>query len=155
MSDRIAVMNEGRLIQVASPEEVYEDPSNLFVASFVGEMSFLAGEIVDAGSVRLKGGEVVMARTDSPPGTNVTLTLRPEKVHLYADRSEALPGRNAVDGSVARTIFQGDSMFYEVELGEAGSLDVHVENLPSMRRWDVGDAVVVDFHPEAARALAE
>jgi len=155
MSDRIGVMNEGRLVQVASPEEVYEAPSDLFVASFVGEMSFLAGEIVEPGAVRLKGGEVVQARTDSAVGTSVTLTLRPEKVHLYANRSETPPGRNAVDGTVARTIFQGDSMYYEVELGEAGSLDVHVENLPSMRRWEVGDKVVVDFHPEAARALAQ
>jgi spermidine/putrescine transport system ATP-binding protein len=155
MSDRIAVMNEGKLIQVASPEEIYDDPSNLFVASFVGEMSFLDGVIVEAGSVRLNGGDVVMARTDSPPGTDVTLTLRPEKVHLFADRSEVPVGRNAVDGTIARTIFQGDSMYYEVELADAGSLDVHVENLPSMRRWQAGDKVVVDFHPEAARALAQ
>jgi hypothetical protein len=46
-------------------------------------------------------------------------------------------------------------MFYEVDLGESGSLDVHVENLPSMKRWETGDSVVIDFHPEAARALAE
>jgi hypothetical protein len=54
---------------------------------------------------------------------------------------------------VARAIFQGESIFYEVEIGEAGSVEVHVENLPGMTRWDVGDYVVVDFHHEAARAL--
>ena len=155
MSDRIGVMNEGRLIQVGDSEEIYGSPSNLFVASFVGEMSFLAGEIAEPGAVRLSGGEVVWAKTDSPPGTRVTLTLRPEMVRLYGDRSEVSAGSNAVDGSVARRIFQGDSMFYEVNIGESGSLDVQVKNLPGMNRWEVGDVVVVDFHPEAAMALAE
>ena len=46
-------------------------------------------------------------------------------------------------------------MFYEVEVGSSGSIEVHVENLPGMTRWDVGDDVVVDFHNEAARALAK
>ena len=155
MSDRIAVMNEGKLIQVGTSEEIYQSPSNLFVASFVGEMSFLPGEIVEPGAVRLGGGEVVQAMTDASPGTRVTLSLRPEMVQLYANRADCPVGRNAIDGSVARKIFQGESMFYEVEIGESGSLEVHVENLPGMRRWEVGDDVVVDFHPEAARALVE
>jgi spermidine/putrescine transport system ATP-binding protein len=156
MSDRIAVMDEGKLIQVGTSEEIYESPSNLFVASFVGEMSFLTGEIAEPGAVRLSGGEVVQAVTDSAaPGTRVTLTLRPERVQLYKNRAECPVGRNAIDGSVARRIFQGETLFYEVEIGESGSVEVHVENLPGMTRWDVGDPVVVDFHPEAARALAE
>jgi spermidine/putrescine transport system ATP-binding protein len=155
MSDRIGVMNEGRLAQIGGSEEIYASPSNLFVARFVGEMSFLAGEIVEPGTVRLSGGEIVQAKTNSPPGTSVTLTLRPEMIQLYTDRSEAPTGRNAVDGSVARKTFQGDSMFYDVDIGASGSFEVHVENLPSARRWEVGDDVVVDFHPEAAMALAE
>jgi spermidine/putrescine transport system ATP-binding protein len=156
MSDRIAVMDEGKLIQVGTSEEIYESPTNLFVASFVGEMSFLQGEVVESGAVRLSGGEVVQAMTDSAaPGTSVTLSLRPEMVQLYRNREECPVGRNAIDGSVARRIFQGESIFYEVEVGESGSFEVHVENLPGMTRWDVGDPVVVDFHPEAAKALTE
>jgi spermidine/putrescine transport system ATP-binding protein len=153
MSDRIAVMDEGQMVQVGTSEEIYESPASLFVASFVGEMSFLEGEIAEPGSVRLNGGEVVQAITDGSPGTTVTLTLRPERVQLYRNRAECPVGRNAIDGSVARAIFQGESIFYEVEIGEAGSLEVHVENLPGMTRWEVGDPVVVDFHPEAAKAL--
>lgn len=103
--------------------------------------------------VRLDGGEVVRAITSQAAGTNVTLTLRPERVHLYRNREECPAGRNAIDGTVTRRIFQGETMFYEVEVGESGSIEVHVENLPGMARWDVGDNVVVDFHHEAARAL--
>jgi spermidine/putrescine transport system ATP-binding protein len=155
MSDRIGVMNEGKLVQVGGSEEIYQSPTDLFVAGFVGEMSFLPAEIVEPGAVRLSGGEVVRAITTAPAGTSVTLGLRPERVHLYADRSEAPPDRNAVDGSVTRRIFQGDSMYYEVDIGGSGTLDVHVENLPIMTRWEVGDPVVVDFHPESALALVE
>jgi spermidine/putrescine transport system ATP-binding protein len=155
MSDRIGVMNEGKLVQIGASEEIYGAPVDLYVAGFVGEMSFLEAEITEPGAVRLKGGAVVRARTDAPPGTSVSLALRPEMLHLYATRSDAPPGRNSIEGSIARRIFQGDSMFYEVDIREAGSVDVHVENLPSMRRWEVGDTVIVDFHPEAALALTQ
>jgi spermidine/putrescine transport system ATP-binding protein len=155
MSDRIAVMNEGRLVQVGSSEEIYESPEDLFVAGFVGDMTFVPGEVAESGAVRLAGGEVVRAQTNSAAGTPVTLTVRPEKLHLYGDVSEAPEGRNAIAGSVTRRTFYGESLYYEVDLGESGSFTVRVENIPSMRRWGVGDDVIVDFHPEAARALAE
>ena len=155
MSDRIAVMNEGRLAQVGTPEDIYGSPSSLFVAGFVGDMFFLPGEVAEAGAVRLAGGQIVRAKTSSPPGTAVTLTLRPEMIHLHADRAGLPPDRNTLDGSISRKIFFGDSMFYEVDAGTAGSFDVRVENAPSMRRWEVGDSVVLDFHPESATALVE
>jgi spermidine/putrescine transport system ATP-binding protein len=155
MSDRIGVMDQGRLIQVGGSEAIYRAPENLFVARFVGEMSFLDGEITEPGAVRLAGGEVVQAVTNSPKGTKVTLALRPEMAHIFSEPSEVPAGRNAVPGKVAAAIFQGDSMLYEVDLGPSGSVDVHIENLPGTPRWNAGDAVVVDFHPEAALALTE
>lgn len=155
MSDRIAVMNEGKLVQVGSSDDIYESPSNLFVSSFVGEMNFLPAEVAVPGSVRLAGGEIVQAKTNSDPGTAVTLTIRPEKLHLFADAADAPSDRNILKGSVARKTFFGDSLSYEIQLGKSGSFDVRVENIPVMRRWDVGDDVIVDFHPEAASALAQ
>jgi len=155
MSDRIAVMNEGRMEQVGRSEDIYDSPGSLFVAGFVGDMCFLTAEVVEAGAVRLSGGEIVRARTSDAAGTSVTLALRPEMLHLYAEASEAPSGRNAVKGSIARSVFNGGTMFYEVDIGAGGSFDVRVENKPSMRRWVMGDSVVVDFHPEAATALAQ
>lgn len=155
MSDRVAVMNEGRLAQVGTPEDIYESPNNLFVAGFVGEMCFLKAEVVQHGSVRLANGTVVAAGTTTGADTAVTLAIRPEMLHLYADASEAPSGRNSVKGSVARTVFFGDSIVYEVDIGSGETMDVRVENIPSMRRWAVGDPVFVDFHQEAANALAE
>ena len=155
MSDRIGVMSDGRLAQVGSAEDVYESPENLFVAGFVGEMCLIPAVVADPGSVRLKAGEVIKARTSTPAGTEVTLTVRPEKLHIYAEASETPPGRNAVKGSIVRQTFYGESLVYEVRLGLSGTIEARVENVPSIRRWDVGDQVIVDFHPEAAIALSE
>jgi spermidine/putrescine transport system ATP-binding protein len=155
MSDRIGVMNEGRLAQVGTPEDIYRSPVNLFVARFVGEASFLPGEIVEPGTARLSGGELVKVNTDLSPGTTITLALRPEMADIHADLSEAPPGSNAIGGRVTTAIFQGESMLYEVNVGVSGSFSVHVENLPGRRRWAAGEEVVVEFHPEAALALAQ
>jgi spermidine/putrescine transport system ATP-binding protein len=155
MSDRIAVMNEGKIAQLGRPEDIYESPSNLFVAGFVGEMCFLNAEIVAQNSVRLAGGEVVVAQTTGRPGDSVTLTVRPEMLHLYSTAGEAPSGRNSLSGVITRTVFFGDSMIYEVGIGDAGMVEVRVENVPSMKRWDVGERTVVDFHPEASTALSE
>jgi spermidine/putrescine transport system ATP-binding protein len=155
MSDRIGVMKEGRLAQVGTSEEIYRSPVNLFVARFVGEASFLPGEIIEPGAVRLSGGEVMKVKTDLSPGTVITLALRPEMADLQADVSEVTTGSNAIKGRVTTAIFQGESMLYEVDVGESGSFAVHVENLPGRRRWTNGQDVVVEFHPEAALALAQ
>lgn len=155
MSDRIGVMSEGRLAQVGSAEDVYESPQNLFVAGFVGEMCLLPAVIVEPGTVRLNGGEVIRARTSAPNGTPVTLTVRPEKLHIYSATSEAPPDRNALKGSIVRQTFFGESLGYEVQISPSDTIEVRVENIPSIRRWSVGDQVIIDFHPEAAMALTE
>jgi spermidine/putrescine transport system ATP-binding protein len=155
MSDRIGVMNEGRLIQVGSPEEIYRSPVNLFVARFVGEASFLPGEITKPGIVQLQGGEMVKVDSQLASGTAVTVALRPEMADIRAGTSEVPAGNNAIEGRVVSAIFQGESMLYEVDVGVSGSFAVHVENLPGRRRWQVGEEVTVEFHPEAALALAQ
>jgi ABC-type Fe3+/spermidine/putrescine transport system ATPase subunit len=155
MSDRIGVMNQGRLAQVGSAEDVYESPENLFVAGFVGEMCLLPAVVTEPGSVRLQSGEVIWARTSSPKGAEVTLTIRPEKLHIYSAASEAPPHRNALKGSIVRQTFYGEAMVYEVQIGLADLIEVRVENSPRIRRWSMGDEVVIDFHPEAAMALSE
>jgi spermidine/putrescine transport system ATP-binding protein len=155
MSDRIGVMSEGRLAQVGTPEQIYRSPVSLFVARFVGEASFLPGEVAEAGVVRLKGGEMVKVDSEFAPGTTVTVALRPEMADIRPSATEVSAGNNAVGGRVVGAIFQGESMLYEVNVGVSGSFSVHVENLPGRRRWEVGEDVIVEFHPEAALALAQ
>ncbi len=76
-------------------------------------------------------------------------------LHLYGDRSDAPTGRNAIPGTVVRKIFYGEALYYEIDIGASGAFDVRVENVPSAKRWDIGDDVIVDFHLEAATAFEE
>ena len=84
MSDRIGVMDAGELLQVGTPEDIYENPVSRFVAEFIGETNFIDGAVTDDGRLRIGGGEIVYARCDAAPGTDVTLALRPEKVQIHS-----------------------------------------------------------------------
>jgi len=154
MSDRIGVMSEGRLLQVGPAEEIYERPANRFVADFIGETNFLDGVIVAEGIVDV-GGVAVHARTRAAPGTPVTLTLRPEKLHLHVPGEPVPQRRNRLAGTVRRHIYFGEARYYEVDLDQGSRIDVRVENVPSLPRFVPGDRVDVSFHHEAAEALTD
>lgn len=152
MSDRLGVMRLGELLQVGSPEEIYESPVNRFVADFIGETNFIEGEVLAPGEVKLATGAVVKARTHSGPGSSVTLTLRPEKLNISSPGT-LIPGdRCTLEGKVHRRIYYGDALYYEVDIGTV-IVDVMVENRPGIARYAEGDEVLLDFHPEAAEAL--
>ena len=155
MSDRIGVMNEGRLLQVGTAEEIYEQPSSRFVADFIGETNFVPGEVVEANRVRLANGHVVFARATQAAGTLVTLALRPEKLHLYDALDEVPADSCAIEGTITRRLYYGDSLYYDIEIGLAEVVECRVENVPRLKRWDVGDRVLMGFHPQAAEALTE
>ncbi len=158
MSDRIAVMNSGELLQVAPPEEMYERPANRFVASFIGETNFLRGEVVGPGRVKIEGGVEVGAHTESPPGTAVMLALRPEKMFLAphdVDRSAFGEGETLLDGEVVRKLYMGDHVFYEIKLQGGSLIKVWEQNAPRVRKHEAGDRVTVDWRSEAVSALEE
>ncbi len=154
MSDRIGVMNNGLLLQVGSPEQIYEHPETRFVADFIGETTFVNGVVADDGLVRLPDGSTVNTLTDAPPGSTVTLALRPERLFLFPrDEPAQLPG-NVLNGTVTRRIYLGNSLFYEVDLGFA-SLRVRHENTLGAHTFTAGDQVLVQWEPGSSKALAE
>ncbi len=154
MSDRIGVMNEGRLLQVGTAEDIYERPANRFVADFIGETNFLEGVIVAEGHVEIGSSHRVRAQTNAPVGTAVTLMLRPEKIQIHR-LEEVVDGRNRLEGTVQHRLYFGDSLFYQIELATGDMIDVRVENVPSLPRWDAGQRIAVSFHHDAADALTE
>ena len=155
MSDRIGIMNEGKLLQIGASEDIYENPNSRFVAGFIGETNFIAGTVAEEGAVRLSNGVAVKARTFSGAGSEVTVTLRPEKIHLHQTPDTARPGYNTVPGKVSRRIYYGESLYYEIDIGTGDLIDARVENVPSQARYEAGDQIVIAFHPEAAEALTE
>ena len=143
MSDRIAVMDRGRVVQVGAPADLYERPATRFVADFLGEANLLDAQTA-AGGVYVAGALLRLAAEDSPsPGTRVTLCVRPERVTL-ADAGEGIPG------TVEETIYAGSEVKYVVRLADGQPLAVRG---PADAPRRPGEKVVARFAPEHARVL--
>lgn len=119
MSDRIAVMNGGRVQQIAAPRDLYDRPANRFVAGFIGETNFLAAE-GQAGAVRLLGQTLALA--DAPTGP-VTLMIRPEHVAL-GTMADAVN----VTATVQRRVYFGTDTHLHLSLSDGSSLVARVQN---------------------------
>jgi ABC-type Fe3+/spermidine/putrescine transport system ATPase subunit len=121
MSDRVAVMNEGKIAQIGSPTALYDTPSNRFVASFVGEANLLEATIVGKetdGLIVLKIGDVELKAPASSLGdaNGCLCMIRPEKITVGA--SPAVDGRpvNSMSATVMETVFMGEMIRYVVEI---------------------------------------
>ncbi len=154
MSDRIGVMNDGALLQIGTPQEIYEQPQTRFVADFIGETTFVSGVVVGAGVVRLADGSTVKTSTDAGPGIEVTLALRPERLFLYPEGDTSVAGGNRLNGTVNRRVYLGNSLFYEVDVGVA-VVRVRHENTLGMHFFDAGEHVLVHWLPGSSKALLE
>jgi putative spermidine/putrescine transport system ATP-binding protein len=130
MSDRIAVFHQGRIQQIAPPQELYELPANLFVASFVGENNRLVGEIVEAEAgqcIASVEGAHIRGRVDAQvaAAARVTISVRPERITVVAQPGP--DGENTLRGRVEETIFLGDRVRVRLRCG-AGEI---VANVPA------------------------
>jgi putative spermidine/putrescine transport system ATP-binding protein len=121
MSDRIAVMDRGRVVQVGAPLEIYNRPATRFVSDFIGDSNLIEAiaRPVGAGRAQLRtedGLELAAVWTDTAvAGQRVTLAVRPERVRLLADSDT--PCDNVLSGTVESVNFQGDSILYRVACG--------------------------------------
>ncbi len=120
MSDRVAVMNRGRIEQIGTPEEVYERPATTFVAGFIGTANLIpctVEEIGEVGAVRLEGGSRVPAVVGPgcDPGSRAMLMLRPERLRIHT--AGGPPAGPALRGRVTEGVFQGTAMRYQVQVG--------------------------------------
>ena len=104
MSDRIVVMNEGRIEQVGSPKEVYYGPKTPFVSGFFGDSNLIDGVMGADGVVETPLGKVATSEKGLPRGTPVRLAVRPEKIDMV---KEAVPGRISWQGRIEEVIFVG------------------------------------------------
>ena len=154
MSDRIAVMNAGRVEQLGTPEELYEQPKTKFVAQFIGECNFLAGkfisrsaDIVEAdtpvGRLRLQLAKAGVDVAEQAEQGQLSIGIRPERISLQGGD----PGDNRCLGRIEEITYNGAESRYRVVVGEA---ELRVTELNSGRRavgLFVGDAVEVAIPP--------
>ena len=136
MSDRIAVMSHGHILQLGSAEEIYERPANRYVADFIGESNFLEGSILSSehstALVQVQGvDQPLRARAVQrfSPDRAVTLAIRPERIQLLAPGNAAPPpGINAVPGQIIETVYAGAVLQYAVRLSSGDVLSVRSPN---------------------------
>jgi spermidine/putrescine transport system ATP-binding protein len=129
MSDRLAVMDKGRILQIGTPREIYERPAERFVADFIGETNFLQAEIVSiegsGARVRLASGATVTATLpdgDRPSG-KVTVVVRPEHALLTADKAAA-----SLTGTVENIVYFGTDTRYHLRLADGAEFVVRAQS---------------------------
>jgi spermidine/putrescine transport system ATP-binding protein len=154
MSDRLAVMNLGRIEQLGPPKEVYEEPETAFVADFLGISNILRGVAAQAGQL-VELGEFELhlpRRTRDQRSGEVKLFIRPERVRLHP-RNGAEP--NEVPAMVERVVYGGASSQVYVRLADGQQVQALVQNADEREQYASGDPVQVRLPPEALRLLAE
>ena len=160
LADRMAVMERGRIVQVGTPTEIYEQPSSRYVADFVGDVNLLEGRVtaVRAGEclVQSNGGAAlrIAQPIDAAPGTLVWLAVRPEKVRIGLDRP-AEAGENALAGTVADVGYIGNMSVYKVMLDHGALMKASISNQTRLLQRTIGckDRVWLSWPPEAAIVL--
>jgi spermidine/putrescine ABC transporter ATP-binding subunit len=152
MSDRIAVMNEGRIAQVGRPEDLYDRPRDRFVASFIGESNFLPGVVRGVENdlvVADCGGTIVRAATIARPavGDQVMLSIRPERMRFADASSPAELLHNRIEATVTEMVFAGERRRYLLHGQNGVAIVLKEPSGAAIRRRAVGDKIEVAWSP--------
>jgi putative spermidine/putrescine transport system ATP-binding protein len=157
MSDRVAVFEDGRIQQLAPPDELYESPKNSFVAQFIGENNTLEGvvsAIADGvATVRLDNGDLIQAKpvNVSAVGERTKVSIRPERVEFNKERLQ--DGAHTLKAKVLEFIYMGD--IFRTRLSVAGNDDfiVKTRNAPDQVRLKPGETIDIGWLPQDCHAL--
>jgi spermidine/putrescine transport system ATP-binding protein len=160
MSERVAVMNHGRVLQIGSPQEIYEAPACVFVANFIGLSNHLNGQVTCSDgprcALRVSGLADIVAQPPAatPEHGRATVVVRPERVHLSheIDRSS---WENVLPARVDRLIYNGGDIHYWLRLSDAVVWKARVPNSGDGKRFQVGEAVFVHWRASDGVTLTE
>jgi spermidine/putrescine ABC transporter ATP-binding subunit len=149
LSDRIAIMNQGKIEQLGAPLEVYEHPRNRFAAGFLGVANFLEGRVaaVSGNEARIDlglGGQAVAPAGGYRQGEAALLAVRPEKITVVSGHGEA--GMNRLVGTVLSAIFSGSSTTYRVQVADQIIAVFQQNSVPT--RFQPDDKVTLHWSPE-------
>jgi len=157
MSDRIAVMSSGRILQVGSPRDIYDRPAERFVADFIGESNFLAADIVSTNGssavVRLASGTEIGAALPADTARNgaVTIVIRPEHTQIAADPADA-----SLAATIENIVYFGTDTHFHLKLDSDETFIVRQQNLPGeANRHEPGGRVGIHVPAGAAQILRD
>jgi spermidine/putrescine transport system ATP-binding protein len=161
MSDRIAVMNRGRVEQVGVPEEIYERPSTTFVAGFIGVSNLMPATVAGPNAVRLDNGPEVTGQTDGmSAGERCYAVVRPEKLRVdpAGEDAGAANGLPQIEGVIESSVYLGTATQIVVGLGEDVRMTVLVPNADEAERQRLpggGARVSLSWEPEHMHVIAD
>ena len=157
MSDRLAVINEGRVLQVGGPSEIYNFPKERFVAEFIGDSNFLDAEVVSVGeqSARIRfytGGEFDIPQIlDMQVGSNVAAAVRPEQATISNSHEDA-----TLTGVVRNMVYLGTHTHYVIELSNGSEFTAHIQNLRGHeKRFELGGTVGITLDSTTMQILKD
>jgi spermidine/putrescine transport system ATP-binding protein len=158
MSDRVAVMNEGRVLQIGPPQEIYNHPSERFVADFIGDTNFLKADVLAANgqevTLKLASGakiNVTLPKGMSGAGGQVTIAVRPERAVLCTDASAAL-----LQGELQNIVYFGTDTHYHIKLPDGNAFTARVQNTRSRQApFELGAQIGIAIEPEAIQVLRD
>jgi spermidine/putrescine transport system ATP-binding protein len=155
MSDRLAVMSNGKVVQVGPPKEVYEAPATAYVADFLGVSNLMDAKAEGSpdGKSRVRLGEfdLVAAAGDTEADGDVKIVIRPERIEVEDGRTD---GENRIPGMVERTVYLGPTMQVIVQLPEGRIVQAMIPNRGEEHGFAQGTSVTLHLPPEDLRVLA-
>jgi putative spermidine/putrescine transport system ATP-binding protein len=153
MSDRVAILNHGRLLQLGPPAELYERPATRFVAEFLGKSNFLRGTVEQSGpgGFTLRAGGALfrqsVAAAAPAVGAQRLLALRPERIVLVGDGPRPA---NVIDGTIASWSYLGTAFHLLVDTKDAGRVAVTVPTWRHGTPPAIGAAITLGWDPDAS-----
>ena len=157
MSDRLAVMNRGRIEQIGAPQDVYEDPETLYVADFLGVSNLMDAQAESTDgqgrcTIQLGDFELVAERGDTDSRGPVKVVIRPERIRL---EESGAAGENRIPGMVERVVYVGSIMQVIVHLASGPTLQAWVQNQGDGLPYAQGHPVTVHLPADALRVLMD
>ena len=144
LSDRVAVMQGGRILQMGSPRAIYDAPTHRFVADFIGDINLLEGEVLGSGGVRVVGGLQAPGSTQSPG--RVTLAIRPERARLVP------AGAGELEATLVHSAFLGTATLHKLQLMGGGDFLVRLTD-PTQAAPEKGSRVGIALPVDALQVL--
>ncbi|MEY8803078.1 ABC transporter ATP-binding protein [Leisingera sp. XS_AS12] len=157
MSDRVAVFDDGRIQQIAPPDQLYESPENSFVAQFIGENNTLEGTVKEINNgialVQLDDGELIDCKpvNVSKPGERTRVSIRPERVEYNRERLQE--GVHTLKAEVLEFIYMGDIFRTRLRVAGNDEFIIKTRNAPDQVRLQPGQQIEIGWLPEDCRAL--
>jgi len=163
MSDRIAIINKGKLVQVGTPTEVYENPANKFVANFIGEANFIEGKLISINkgksrlSINIGKGIVLDIELADSEDQNlekdqlVSIALRPHKFRILRKKTQE---NNSVEGRIDNLAYIGSMVKYDVRLPNDDIVKVD-QPLIKKIEFEIGEKIYLEWNAEDCVVLTE